>query len=70
MSLVIRKVLYSIVLRFPVFDADVSRELTESQLHQFYGDLKRLETAVANQLGTFASVLAAPSRQVEAHGKT
>ena len=65
MSSVVKKISYSIVLRFPVFDVDVSRELTESQLHQFYGELKRLETAVADQLGKFASVIAPPSRQTQ-----
>ncbi len=66
MSSVVKKVSYGIVLRFPVFDVEVSKELTESQLRQFYGDLKRLEAAVADQLGTFASVIESPSRQVQA----
>ena len=66
MSSVVKKISYSIVLRFPVFDVDVSRELTESQLHQFYGELKRLETAVADQLGKFASVIAVPPHHTQA----
>jgi len=65
-SSVVKKVSYGIVLRFPVFDVEVSKELTESQLRQFYGELKRLETAVADQLGTFASVIGSPSRQIQA----
>ncbi len=65
MSSVVKKITYSIVLRFPLFDVDVSKELSESQLHQFYGEVKRLETAVADQLGKFASVIAAPSHQTQ-----
>ena len=61
MSLVVKKVSYSIALRFPVFGVDVSKELSESELRQFYAELKRLESAVADQLGAFASVIAAPS---------
>jgi len=45
-SLVIRKVSYSVVFRFPVFGVDVSRELSESELQQFYGELKHLEASV------------------------
>jgi len=64
-SSVVKKISYNIVLRFPLFDVDVSKELSESQLHQFYGEVKRLETAVADQLGKFASVISAPSRQTQ-----
>ncbi len=60
MSLVTKKVAYAIALRFPFFNVDVSKELSESELRQFYGELKRLESAVSDQLGTFASVIAAP----------
>ncbi len=59
MSLVTKKVSYAIALRFPIFNVDVSKELSESELRQFYSELKRLESAVADQLGTFASVIAA-----------
>ncbi len=59
MSLVTKRVSYAIALRFPIFNVDVSKELSESELRQFYGEVKRLESAVADQLGTFASVLAA-----------
>ncbi len=61
MSLVVKKVLYCIELRFPIFGVEASKELSESELRQFYGELKRLESAVADQLGAFASVIAAPS---------
>jgi hypothetical protein len=64
--LVVKKVSYSIALRFPVFGVDVSKELSESELRQFYGELKRLEAAVGDQLGTFSSVLAASSMRVQA----
>lgn len=66
MSLVVKKVSYSIALRFPAFGVDVSKELSESELRQFYGELKRLESAVADQLGTFASVIASPSFHAQA----
>ncbi len=65
MSLVVKKVSYSISLRFPVFGVDVSKEVSESELRQFYGELKRLEAAVADQLGTFASVIAAPTMRAQ-----
>jgi hypothetical protein len=64
-SLVVKKVSYSIALRFPVFDVDVSKEVTESELRQFYGELKRLEAAVGEQLGTFASMMNAPVARVQ-----
>lgn len=48
MSLVVKKVSYSISLRFPVFGVDVSKEVSESELRQFYGELKRLEATVAD----------------------
>jgi hypothetical protein len=66
-SLVIRKVLYSVVLRFPVFGVDVSRELSESELQQFYGELQRFEVAVADQLGKLTSIKTAPSFQSNAY---
>lgn len=66
MSLVVKKVSYSIALRFPVFDVDVTKEVSESELRQFHGELKRLEAAVGEQLGTFASVITAPSMRVQA----
>ena len=63
MSLVIKKVTYSITVRFPVFGVDVSKEISESELRQFHGELKRIESAVGEQLGTFASLMAPqPSR--------
>jgi len=65
-SLVVKKVSYSIALRFPVFGVDVSKEVRETELRQFYGELKRLEAAVGEQLGTFASVMASPSIRVQA----
>jgi hypothetical protein len=65
-SLVVKKVSYGVALRFPAFGVDVSKELSESELRQFYGELKRLESAVADQLGTFASVIAAPSWHAQA----
>ncbi len=70
MSLVIRKVLYSIVLRFPFFGVDVSRELSESELQQFYGELKHLEASVADQLGKLTSINIAPSWQNQASKET
>ena len=66
MSLVVKKVSYSIALRFSVFGVDVTKELSESELRQFYGELKRLEAAVGDQLGTFSSVVAASSMRVQA----
>lgn len=66
MSLVVKKVSYSISLRFPVFGVDVSKEVSESELRQFYGELKRLEAAVGEQLGTFSSVMASSSMHVQA----
>ena len=66
MSLVVKKVSYSISLRFPVFGVDVSKEVSESELRQFHGELKRLEAAVGEQLGTFSSVMAAPSMRAQA----
>ena len=66
MSLVVKKVSYGVALRFPAFGVDASKELSESELRQFYGELKRLESAVADQLGTFASVIAAPSWHAQA----
>ena len=66
MSLVVKKVSYGVALRFPAFGVDVSKELSESELRQFYSELKRLESAVADQLGTFASVIASPSFHAQA----
>ena len=66
MSLVVKKVSYGVALRFPAFGVDVSKELSESELRQFYTELKRLESAVADQLGTFASVIASPSFHAQA----
>ncbi len=61
MSLVMKKISYSIALRFPLFGVDVSKELSESELRQFHSELKRLEAVLGEQLGLFSSVLAAPS---------
>jgi len=66
MSLVFRKVSYSISLKFPLFGVDVSKDLSESELKQFHAELKRLETAVACQLGTFASLMTVPTHQAHA----
>lgn len=59
MSLVVKKVSYGVALRFPAFGFDFSKELTESELRQFYPELNRLESAVGDQLGTFASTISA-----------
>ncbi len=62
MSLVTKKTLCCISLRFPAFAVDIEKELSESELRQFHIELKRLEGAVAEQLGTFASVIARSSQ--------
>ncbi len=64
MSLVIKKVTYTITLRFAAFEVDVTKEISESDLRQFHGEIRRLESAVADQLGTFAAVTAsAPAHE-------
>jgi len=68
--LVIKKVLYSVVLRFTAFGVEVSRELSESELRQFYGELQRLESAVGDQLGKLTSANAASSFLSHASGES
>jgi menaquinone-dependent protoporphyrinogen IX oxidase len=62
----LRKLPTALLLRFPVFGVEATREVSKSELRQIQGELKRLEAAVSEQLGTFSSVMVAPSMRVQA----